>query len=141
MNSHATWDSATVIHIDGVTRRFGPTTALDDVSLSVPRGTVFGLVGANGAGKTTLIKHVLGLLKAQTGRVHVVLRRHAVAQGLVVRLLVAWLVAAVTLIGLLSWLIPGTLAPRYLVASCVVLALPLVRISLAPLALAWNRHR
>ena len=45
--------------------------ALDDVSLAVPRGVVFGLVGANGAGKTTLIKHVLGLLKAQTGSVRV----------------------------------------------------------------------
>ena len=37
------------------------------VDLDVPRGVVFGLVGENGAGKTTLIKHVLGLLKAQTG--------------------------------------------------------------------------
>jgi ABC-2 type transport system ATP-binding protein len=37
------------------------------VCLTVPRGTVFGLVGANGAGKTTLIKHVLGLLKAAFG--------------------------------------------------------------------------
>jgi ABC-2 type transport system ATP-binding protein len=37
----------------------------------VPRGVVFGLVGANGAGKTTLIRHVLGLLKAQSGSVRV----------------------------------------------------------------------
>src|SRR5207244_6929706 len=42
-----------------------------DVSLTLPRGIVFGLVGANGAGKTTLIKHILGLLKAQTGSVRV----------------------------------------------------------------------
>jgi ABC-2 type transport system ATP-binding protein len=61
----------TVIQIEGVTRRFGATTALDDVSLRVPRGAVFGLVGVNGAGKTTLIKHVLGLLRAHTGRVRV----------------------------------------------------------------------
>jgi ABC-2 type transport system ATP-binding protein len=61
----------TVIELDNVTRRFGSTTALEDVSLSVPRGAVFGLVGVNGAGKTTLIKHVLGLLEAQTGRVRV----------------------------------------------------------------------
>ena len=71
MIDSSTHDSETVIQIDGVTRRFGSTTALDDVSLSVPRGTVFGLVGVNGAGKTTLLKHVLGLLKAQTGRVRV----------------------------------------------------------------------
>jgi ABC-2 type transport system ATP-binding protein len=64
-------DSETVIAIDGVTRRFGANTALDHVSLRVPRGSVFGLVGANGAGKTTLIKHVLGLLKAQQGTVRV----------------------------------------------------------------------
>src|SRR6202790_1456248 len=59
------------IEIRGVTRRFGAKTALDNVSLTVPRGSVFGLVGENGAGKTTLIKHVLGLLKAMTGTVRV----------------------------------------------------------------------
>src|SRR5262245_6238017 len=60
-----------VIDIRGVTRRFGAKVALDRVSLAVPRGAVFGLVGANGAGKTTLIKHVLGLLQAETGSVRV----------------------------------------------------------------------
>src|SRR5205807_1899603 len=60
-----------VIEVNGLTRRFGPTTALDDVSLTVPRGAVFGLVGANGAGKTTLIKHLLGLLRPAAGSVRV----------------------------------------------------------------------
>src|SRR5438105_13432355 len=60
-----------VIQIENVSRRFGPKVALDNVSLTVPRGVVFGLVGANGAGKTTLIKHVLGLFKAQSGSVRV----------------------------------------------------------------------
>src|SRR5438034_51380 len=60
-----------VIEIQGVTRKFGNKRALNNISLSVPRGVVFGLVGANGAGKTTLIRHVLGLLKAQTGSVRV----------------------------------------------------------------------
>jgi len=60
-----------VIEIKNVTRTFGKTTAMDDVSLSIPKGSVFGLVGENGAGKTTLIKHVLGLLKAQSGHVSV----------------------------------------------------------------------
>jgi ABC-2 type transport system ATP-binding protein len=60
-----------VVAIDGLTRRFGAKVALDDVTLAVPRGCVFGLVGANGAGKTTLIKHVLGLLKAASGSVRV----------------------------------------------------------------------
>ena len=60
-----------VIEICGVTRQFGAKRALDNVSLAVPRGVVFGLVGANGAGKTTLIRHILGLLKAQAGAVRV----------------------------------------------------------------------
>src|SRR5258706_8086783 len=60
-----------VVEIAGLSRRFGNKLALDDVSISVAPGTVMGLVGENGAGKTTLIKHVLGLLKAQTGSVKV----------------------------------------------------------------------
>ena len=59
------------IMIENLARRFGGKVALDRVTLSVPRGCVFGLVGENGAGKTTLIKHILGLLKAQSGSVRV----------------------------------------------------------------------
>jgi hypothetical protein len=69
------------------------------------------------------------------------LRRRLVAGPLMTRLLAAWLLAAACSIALIHWLVPGHLAPWYLVASCVVLFLPLVRILLAPLALAWNRHR
>jgi ABC-type polysaccharide/polyol phosphate transport system ATPase subunit len=47
--------SESVINVSELTRRFGATTALASVSLSMPRGAVYGLVGANGAGKTTLI--------------------------------------------------------------------------------------
>jgi ABC-2 type transport system ATP-binding protein len=60
-----------IVELRRVSRRFGNKTALDDISLTVPRGGVFGLIGGNGAGKTTLIKHVLGLLKAQSGAVQV----------------------------------------------------------------------
>ena len=63
--------SESVINVSELIRRFGNTTALDSVSLSLPRGAVYGLVGANGAGKTTLIKHVLGLLRAESGSVRV----------------------------------------------------------------------
>jgi len=63
--------SEPVIHVSELTRRFGTTTALASVSLSVTRGVVHGLVGANGAGKTTLIKHTLGLLRAESGSVRV----------------------------------------------------------------------
>lgn len=60
-----------IIAVTDLTRRFGAKTALDNVSIYVPRGCVFGLVGENGAGKTTLIKHILGLLRAETGSVRV----------------------------------------------------------------------
>ena len=60
-----------VIHVADLTRRFGARTALDSVSLSLPRGVVYGLVGTNGAGKTTLIRHILGLLRAESGTVRV----------------------------------------------------------------------
>ena len=60
-----------VVALTDLSRRFGPKTVLKDVSLYVPRGSVFGLVGENGAGKTTLIKHILGLWRAETGTVRV----------------------------------------------------------------------
>src|SRR5690242_7129632 len=63
--------SELVISVSELTRRFGATTALASVSLSMPRGAVYGLVGANGAGKTTLIKHLLGMLRAEQGSVRV----------------------------------------------------------------------
>src|SRR6188508_357254 len=63
--------SPPVIEIRRLTRQFDGTKALDEISLAIPRGGVFGLIGGNGAGKTTLIKHILGLLRAQTGKVRV----------------------------------------------------------------------
>ena len=63
--------SEPVIDVSELTRRFGAKTALASVSVSVLRGAVYGLVGANGAGKTTLIKHVLGLLRPESGSVRV----------------------------------------------------------------------
>ena len=63
--------SESPVTVEQLTRKFGKKTALDCVSLDVPKGSVFGLVGENGAGKTTLIKHVLGLLKAKEGSVRV----------------------------------------------------------------------
>src|SRR5687767_10767121 len=60
-----------VVKIAQVSRRFGAKLALDRVSLTIPTGCVLGLVGENGAGKTTLIKHVLGLLRAESGKVRV----------------------------------------------------------------------
>jgi ABC-type multidrug transport system ATPase subunit len=70
MKAHSVRESL-AIEIASLTRRFGGRLAVDGVSLQVPRGIVFGLVGENGAGKTTLIKHLLGLLRAEAGSVRV----------------------------------------------------------------------
>src|SRR6184192_2416631 len=71
MTAEATRVGEPVIDVTELTRRFDSKTALASVSLSMPRGAVYGLVGANGAGKTTLIKHILGLLRAESGSVRV----------------------------------------------------------------------
>jgi lantibiotic transport system ATP-binding protein len=56
-----------VIQTQGLTRKFGNLTAVDDLSLSVPDGSVFGFLGPNGAGKTTTIRMILGLIKPHRG--------------------------------------------------------------------------
>jgi ABC-2 type transport system ATP-binding protein len=57
------------LDIDRVTKRFGPTLALDQLSFSVPKGRIFGFLGANGAGKTTTMRICLGILRADDGEV------------------------------------------------------------------------
>ena len=57
------------IRIEGLTKRYKGHTAVDRLSLDVPSGSVFGLLGENGAGKTTTIRAVLGLIAPDEGRV------------------------------------------------------------------------
>ena len=57
------------IEVHSVTRQFGSLTAVDDLSFEVGKGEIFGLLGPNGAGKTTTINLILGLLKAQQGKI------------------------------------------------------------------------
>ena len=54
---------------------------------------------------------------------------------------IAWAASVLTLYGVLVWLVDGPLFPRHPLALLAILAIPLARISAAPLALAWNRHR
>ncbi|MCT2586879.1 ATP-binding cassette domain-containing protein [Actinophytocola gossypii] len=60
-----------MIEVDGVGRTFDDVTALDEVSLSVPRGSVLGLLGHNGAGKTTLVNVLTTMLPPTTGSARV----------------------------------------------------------------------
>ncbi len=72
------------IEMAGVEKRFASCRALDRLDLSIPEGSVFGLLGPNGAGKTSTIRIVLGLLRADAGRVRV-LGRDPIAEGQRVR--------------------------------------------------------
>ena len=55
--------------VDHLTKRFGTVVALDDLAFEVPRGQVFGFLGANGAGKTTTMRIALGVLEPDAGRI------------------------------------------------------------------------
>ena len=59
------------IKVEGLTKRYGKIEALRGADLTVPEGTVFGLVGPNGAGKTTLIEALVGALRPSGGEVGV----------------------------------------------------------------------
>jgi ABC-2 type transport system ATP-binding protein len=58
-----------VLKIEHVTKRFGKFTAVNDLSLVIPKKEMFGFLGANGAGKTTTFRMVLGLLDSSEGRI------------------------------------------------------------------------
>jgi ABC-2 type transport system ATP-binding protein len=59
------------ISIQSLSKRFGSTIAVDSISLAVPEGSIYALVGANGAGKTTLIKLLMNILRPNTGHAQV----------------------------------------------------------------------
>lgn len=60
-----------ILEIEGLKKRFGSRQVLDGLTIGVPEHSVFGFLGKNGAGKTTTMKIVLGLMKADSGVIHV----------------------------------------------------------------------
>lgn len=63
--------SEIVILAQGLARHFGPVTAVRDVSFSIRRGEIFGLVGPDGAGKTTVMRMLAGVLRPDAGSINV----------------------------------------------------------------------
>jgi ABC-type multidrug transport system ATPase subunit len=66
--------SKTAIRTEKLTRDFGQIRAVDDLSLEIPAGIVFGFLGPNGSGKTTTIRLLLGLLDPARGRAEVLVK-------------------------------------------------------------------
>jgi ABC-2 type transport system ATP-binding protein len=64
-------EPAATVSVRGAVRRFGPTLALDGLSLEIAQGELYGLVGPDGAGKTTLIRALAGLIDVDGGEVRV----------------------------------------------------------------------
>ena len=60
-----------VIECENLTKRFGHFTAVDHVSFSVARGSIFGLLGPNGSGKSTIIRMLCGILEPTEGTARV----------------------------------------------------------------------
>lgn len=58
------------ISTKSLTKRFGEITAVDDISIQVSQGEIYGFIGLNGAGKTTLIRTLMGLIRPSHGEVH-----------------------------------------------------------------------
>jgi ABC-2 type transport system ATP-binding protein len=62
-------DQNVIIHAQGLTKRYGDFTALEDLNLDVQRGEIFGYLGPNGAGKTTTIRTMLDIMRPSEGHV------------------------------------------------------------------------
>ena len=62
---------SSAIALDSVSKRFGPTTAVDALSLQVPHGTIYGFIGPNGSGKTTTLRMIMNILLPDAGSVEV----------------------------------------------------------------------
>lgn len=72
-----TSDANSALELRNVTKKYGDFTAVDDVSFSIPAGSIYGFLGPNGAGKTTTIRMILEILKPTTGEIEILGRSSA----------------------------------------------------------------
>lgn len=60
-----------MIHVSHLTKKYGATTAVDDISFEIQQGEIVGYLGPNGAGKSTTLKMLIGLLQPTSGEISV----------------------------------------------------------------------
>jgi len=106
-----------IIRMTGVTKRFGAQKALDNISLEVTPGTIFGLLGENGAGKTTAIRLLLGLTEPDAGSAEV-LGLSSVQHSLDIRRRIGYVAERPTLydwmtVDEIGWFTAGFYAPGF----------------------------
>ncbi|CAH1210112.1 putative multidrug ABC transporter ATP-binding protein YbhF [Paenibacillus plantiphilus] len=75
MNPTLSTSSQTVIALKGIVRQFGSRIVLDNITLNIERGELFGLLGPSGSGKTTMVKLITGIDSADSGTVHMLGQR------------------------------------------------------------------
>jgi ABC-2 type transport system ATP-binding protein len=107
----------TILRLENVSKRFGPNLALDRISLAVPSGVVYAILGDNGAGKTTAIRILLGLIEASSGRAEV-LGLDSATKGLEIRRRVGYVAERPTLyewmtVEEIGWFAAGFYADGY----------------------------
>src|SRR6187200_1771744 len=65
------------VELDHITKSFGPQVAVDDLSLAVPSGSVYGFIGPNGSGKTTTLRMIMRIIMPDRGAIRVLNDEHA----------------------------------------------------------------
>jgi len=116
MSQDSNENQSPVVKIENLSKRFGSTIALDDVSLSIPRGVVFALLGENGAGKSTCLKTLLGLERADSGSA-TVLGMDSLKQGTDIRSAVGYVPESPALyewmtVAEIGWFTAGFCCPK-----------------------------
>ncbi|MGA7228368.1 MAG: ATP-binding cassette domain-containing protein [Acidimicrobiia bacterium] len=76
-STQVTRNHGLAVEVENLTKRYGPTTAVDDLSFSIARGTIAGFLGPNGAGKTTTFKMLVGLASPSSGTARVLGQNYA----------------------------------------------------------------